>query len=49
MILGVCGWLAQKQGWNETYIRISFIVGAFFFGIGITVYIILLIVKLLSK
>lgn len=49
MILGVCGWLAEKQGWKEMYIRIAFVVGALLFGVGLTVYIILWIVKLLSK
>lgn len=49
MILGVCGWLATKLGWNETYIRIGFVVSTLFFGVGLTFYILLWIVKIFSK
>lgn len=49
MIFGVCGWLASKTGWKETHIRIGFIVSTLFMGVGITIYLVLLIVKLFSK
>lgn len=49
MIFGVCGWLAGKTGWKESYIRIGFVVGALVFGVGLTIYLVLLIVKLFSK
>ncbi len=49
MIFGVCGWLAEKLGWKESHIRIGFLVGVLVFGVGITMYLVLLIVKLLSK
>jgi len=49
MILGVSGWLAGKLGWNETYIRIAFVVSFLFFGTGLALYLILWIVKHFSK
>lgn len=49
MILGVSGWLAGKLGWNETHIRIAFVVSFLFFGTGLALYLILWIVKLFSK
>ena len=49
MILGVSGWLSSKLGWSVASIRILFVVGVIVFGVGIGLYIILWIVKLLSK
>jgi phage shock protein PspC (stress-responsive transcriptional regulator) len=49
MILGVSGWLAKKLGWSESMIRIAFVVSVLFFGVGIGLYLILWVVKLLSK
>ncbi len=49
MILGVSQWLSDKLGWNVTLIRIIFIVLVLFFGTGIGLYLILWLVKILSK
>ncbi len=49
MILGVCKWLSNKLGWDVTIIRIAFVIAALFFGTGIGLYLILWIVKILSK
>ncbi len=49
MILGVSEWLSGKLGWNANAIRIAFVVSVLFFGAGIGLYLILWIVKLLSK
>ena len=49
MILGVCGWLSEKLGWNVTTIRILFVVGVFIFGVGLGLYFILWLVKMFSK
>ena len=49
MILGVSEWLSGKLGWNVTYIRIAFVVAVIFAGTGLPLYLILWIVKLLSK
>lgn len=49
MILGVSGWLESKLGWSVSMIRIAFVVSVLFFGAGIGLYLILWIVKLLSK
>lgn len=49
MILGVSEWLSQKLGWKATHIRIGFVVSVLFLGFGIGLYLILWLVKLLSK
>ena len=49
MILGVSDWLAAKLGWKASYIRISFVVAVLFAGVGIGLYLILWLVKMLSK
>ncbi len=49
MILGVSGWLGNKLGIDETIVRVAFVVGALCFGVGVGLYLILWIVKLLSK
>lgn len=49
MILGVSDWLSLKLGWKASHIRIAFVIGVLVFGVGIGLYLILWIVKLLSK
>ena len=49
MILGVSGWLGKKIGMKEQTVRILFVIGALFFGVGLGLYLILWIVKLLTK
>jgi len=49
MILGVSGWLGKKVGLKESYVRIGFVISVLFFGVGIGIYLILWIIKLLSK
>ncbi|MEM8895317.1 MAG: PspC domain-containing protein [Bacteroidota bacterium] len=48
MILGVSGWLGKKIGMKEKHVRIAFVVSVLFFGVGIGIYLILWIVKLLT-
>ena len=48
MILGVSGWLGKKLGIKESLIRIAFIIGFLFFGVGLVAYLILWLVKLLT-
>ena len=49
MILGVCKWLSGKLGWDVTILRVAFVIAALAFGTGIGLYLILWIVKILSK
>lgn len=49
MILGVSGWLSEKLGWKVSTIRIAFVIGILFFGVGLGLYLILWIVKMFSK
>ncbi len=49
MILGVSGWLGDKIGMQEKHVRIAFLLSTLIFGVGVGVYIVLWIVKLLSK
>lgn len=49
MILGVSGWLGDKLGFQESHVRIGFVVAFLAFGFGLGLYLILWIVKLLSK
>lgn len=49
MILGVSGWLAEKLGWKESHIRIGFVLSVLLAGVGLGLYLILWIVKLLSN
>jgi phage shock protein PspC (stress-responsive transcriptional regulator) len=49
MILGVSEWLSQKLGWDVKLIRIAFVVSVIFFGAGLGLYLILWVVKMLSK
>lgn len=48
MILGVSGWLGKKIGMKEGTVRILFVVGALVFGVGIVLYLILWLIKLLT-
>ncbi|MFY0600990.1 MAG: PspC domain-containing protein [Cyclobacteriaceae bacterium] len=49
MILGVSGWLGKKIGMKEKMVRIAFIVGFLLFGVGLVLYLVLWIVKLITK
>ncbi|MFT4736618.1 MAG: phage shock protein PspC (stress-responsive transcriptional regulator) [Cyclobacteriaceae bacterium] len=49
MILGVSGWLGKKIGMKEGTVRIIFVIAALCFGVGIGLYLLLWIIKLLSK
>ncbi|WP_319480287.1 PspC domain-containing protein [uncultured Draconibacterium sp.] len=49
MILGVSEWLSGKLGWDVKMIRIAFVVGVLFAGVGLGLYLILWIVKMFSK
>jgi len=49
MILGVSGWLGKKIGMKEKTVRILFVISFLLFGVGLGIYLILWIVKLLSK
>ena len=49
MILGVSDWLSGKLGWKTSHIRIAFVLSVLIFGVGIGLYLILWIVKMLSK
>lgn len=49
MILGVSGWLSEKLGWETSMIRIGFVVLLLVFGTGLGLYLVLWLVKMLSK
>ena len=49
MILGVCEWLSTKTQFSAKNIRIVFVLLAIFAGFGIGAYLILWLVKVLSK
>ena len=49
MILGVSDWLSSKINIDAKLIRIGFVVGVLLAGFGLGLYLILWIVKLLSK
>jgi phage shock protein PspC (stress-responsive transcriptional regulator) len=49
MILGVSGWVGERTGIKESNVRIAFVLSVLLFGFGIGLYLILWIVKLLSK
>jgi len=49
MILGVCQWLSTKTNFTVTNIRILFVLLVLFAGFGIGAYLILWLVKILSK
>jgi phage shock protein PspC (stress-responsive transcriptional regulator) len=49
MILGVCTWLGTKLQVDPTLLRVGFVVAALAFGFGVGLYLILWLVKILSK
>ncbi|WP_282071898.1 PspC domain-containing protein [Polaribacter atrinae] len=49
MILGVSEWLSPKINVETKFIRIGFVIAVVFAGFGLGLYLILWIVKLLSK
>ncbi len=49
MILGVSDWLGEKLGIKASVIRIAFVVSALCFGVGVGLYLILWVIKLVSK
>jgi phage shock protein PspC (stress-responsive transcriptional regulator) len=49
MILGVSGWLGEKIGWKEQNVRIAFVLAFLLAGFGLGLYLILWVVKVLSK
>ncbi|WP_082864152.1 PspC domain-containing protein [Polaribacter atrinae] len=49
MILGVSEWLSPKINVETKFIRIGFLIAVVFAGFGLGLYLILWIVKLLSK
>ena len=49
MILGVSEWLGKKINVEAKYIRIGFVLAVLLAGFGIGLYLILWIIKLLSK
>ena len=49
MILGVSDWVGGKIGAKASHIRIAFVVAALFAGFGLGLYLILWVIKLLSK
>ncbi|NCT10947.1 MAG: PspC domain-containing protein [Flavobacteriia bacterium] len=49
MILGVCEWIGEKNGWRAQNVRIVFVIAFLFAGFGLGLYVILWLVKILSK
>ena len=49
MILGVSDWLSSKISVDAKYIRIGFVLAVLFAGFGLGLYLILWIIKLLTK
>jgi phage shock protein PspC (stress-responsive transcriptional regulator) len=49
MILGVCQWLSTKTQFTAKNIRILFVLLVLFAGLGLGAYLILWLVKILSK
>ena len=49
MILGVSPWVAEKFGLEASQVRIGFVVAFFVFGTGLLLYLVLWLVKVLSK
>lgn len=48
MILGVSGWFGKKIGVKEKTMRIIFVLSALFLGVGIGIYLILWLIKILT-
>lgn len=49
MILGVCEWLSTKTNFNTKEIRIFFVLAVLLAGAGVGLYLILFLVKAISK
>ncbi len=49
MILGVSSWLSDKIGLSANVIRIIFVLAVIFAGTGVLAYLILFLVKILTK
>jgi phage shock protein PspC (stress-responsive transcriptional regulator) len=49
MILGVCEWLSTKMDFSAKNIRIFFVLAVLLAGFGIGLYLVLWLVKVLSK
>jgi len=49
MLLGVASWLEHKLGWDATIIRIAFVIAMIFYGVGLGLYLILWVVKMLDR
>ena len=49
MILGVCEWLSTKSDFEAKHIRIAFVLAFLLGGFGLGVYLILWLIKVLSK
>ncbi len=49
MILGVSDWVGKKVGLKALYVRIAFVVAVLLYGFGIGLYLILWIIKLITK
>lgn len=49
MILGVSGWLGKKIGMKEQTVRILFVLSFLLMGFGLGVYLVLWLVKVLTK
>ncbi|MEM6296870.1 MAG: PspC domain-containing protein, partial [Myxococcota bacterium] len=44
LFLGVCGGLAERYGWDPTWVRLAFVLGVFLGGPGILLYAIMALV-----
>lgn len=44
LFLGVCGGLAQRYGWDPTWVRLAFIAGVLLGGPGILAYLVMAVV-----
>jgi phage shock protein C len=49
IILGVCGWVANKLNIDPSVIRIAFVLFIFFGGAGLLLYLVLWVVKILEE
>jgi phage shock protein PspC (stress-responsive transcriptional regulator) len=49
MILGVCAWLSKQLNIDATILRIIFVIAVLGYGAGLGIYLILWLVKALSK
>ena len=49
MILGVSDWLGEKIGFQGSHVRIAFVASALLLGFGVGLYLVLWVVKMVSK